>query len=85
MMVDAAIALAILGLAVGLAFRLKVLLPILALLLVVSILFSVIRGLTFLDAALTIMAAQSIVQGGYFLGLIARTLLTAAHRTRPII
>jgi hypothetical protein len=84
-MVNAAIALAILGLAVGVAFRLKVLLPILALLLVVSILFSIVRGFTFFDAALTIMAAQSIVQGGYFLGLIARALFTAVHRIRPII
>jgi hypothetical protein len=84
-MVDAAIALAILGLAVGVAFRLKVLLPILALLLTASVLFSLVRGSTFLDTALTIMAVQSIVQGGYFLGLVARAVLTAVYHTRPII
>jgi hypothetical protein len=84
-MVDAAIALAILGLAVGVAFRLKVLLPILALLLAASILFSLARGSTFLETALTIMAVQSIVQGGYFLGLITRAILTAVYHTRPII
>jgi hypothetical protein len=84
-MVNAAIALAIFGFAVGLIFRLKAFLPILALLLVVSFFFSLARGFTFLDTALTIMAAQSIVQGGYFLGLIARAAFTAAHRTRPIL
>jgi hypothetical protein len=84
-MVHAAIALAIFGLAVGVVFRLKVLFPILVLLLVVSILFSLFRGSSFLEAALTIMAAQSIVQGGYFLGLIARALFAAVHRTRPIV
>jgi hypothetical protein len=84
-MVDAAIALAILGFAVGVVFRLKVLLPILALLLVVSFFFSLVRGFNFLDTALAIMAAQSLVQAGYFLGLIARAVFVAAHRTRPII
>ena len=84
-MVDAAIALAILGVAVGVAFRLKILLSILALLLVVSVAFSIARGFTFLDTALTIMAVQSIVQGCYFLGLVVRAVLAAAQRTRPVL
>jgi hypothetical protein len=81
---DAAIALAILGFGIGVVFRLKTLLAILAVLLVGTIMFSVARGFTFLDTALTIMTVQSIVQGCYFLGLVVRALLTAAQRTRPV-
>jgi hypothetical protein len=82
---SAAIALVILGFAVGAVFRLKILLSILALVLVITIVFSLTRGFTFLDTALTIMAAQTIVQTSYFLGLVLRAVLTAAHRMRPII
>jgi hypothetical protein len=82
---DAAIALALLGFAVGALFRLRILLSILALLLVVSIVFSVARGFGFLDTALIIMAVQSIVQSSYFLGLVVRAVLTAAQRTRPVL
>jgi hypothetical protein len=71
---NAAVALAIIGFAVGMVFRLWMLLPILALLLLVSIVFSIVSGFTFLDTALMIMAAQAIVQGGYFLGLVIRAL-----------
>jgi hypothetical protein len=84
-MEDAAIALAILGFAVGIVFRLKVLLLVLALLLVVSMVFSLSWGFGFLDTALTIMAAQGIVQGSYFLGLVVRAVLTGTRRTRPIL
>ena len=84
-MVYAAIALAIVGAAVGLAFRLKVLLPVLALLLVVSILFSLERGFDFLDTALTIMVVQTILQASYFLGLVIRAFLTESHHMRPIL
>jgi hypothetical protein len=82
---SAAIALVILGFAVGAVFRLKILLSILALVLVITVVFSLTRGFTFLDTALTIMAAQTIVQTSYFLGLVLRAVLTAAHRMRPII
>jgi len=82
----AAIALLALGFVVGAVFRLKILLSILALVLLVTIVFSLTRGFTFLDTALTIMAAQSIVQASYFLGLVVRAIFTAtAHRMRPII
>jgi hypothetical protein len=84
-MEDAALALAILGFAVGILFRLKILLSVVALLLFVSVLFSVARGFTFLETALAVMAAQSIVQGAYFLGLIARAAFTAAQCPRPIL
>jgi hypothetical protein len=81
---DAAIALAILGFAVGTLFRLKILLSILALLLVASIVFSVARDFTFLDTALIIMAAQTVVQSSYFLGLVSRAVVVAVQRTRHL-
>jgi ABC-type iron transport system FetAB permease component len=83
-MENAAIALAILGFAMGVVFRLKTLLPILALLLIASMIFSLTHHFTFLDTALTVMAAQSLVQAGYFLGLVVRAVFTAGQRTRPI-
>jgi hypothetical protein len=82
---EAAIALAVLGFAVGLVFRLKVLLPILALLLIGSIGFSLGRSFSFLETALTIMVAQSIVQGSYFLGLLVRAFFFPNRRARPIL
>jgi hypothetical protein len=82
---NAAIALAILGFAVSVVFRLKTLLSILALLLVVSIMFSLARGFTFLDTALTVMAVQCVVQGGYFLGLMIRAVLSSTQRTPPVL
>jgi hypothetical protein len=84
-MVYAAIALALVGVAVGLMFRLKILLPVLGLLLVVSVVFSLERGFSFLDTALTIMAVQTIVQGSYFLGLVIRAVFTSTYRMRPVL
>jgi hypothetical protein len=78
----AAIALAMLGGAVGVTFRLKILLMIVALMLLVSIVFSLANGFSFLDTALTIMAVQTILQGSYFLGLVARTVWAEAHSVR---
>jgi hypothetical protein len=81
----AAIAIAILGFAVGVMFRLRLLLSIAGLLVVVTIVFSVSRGFTFLETVLTVMAAQFIIQGSYFLGLLVKAAIAAAHRTRPIL
>jgi hypothetical protein len=81
----AAIALTMLGFAIGLLFRLKILLPFIAFLLVVSVIFAVTREFTFLETALTIMAAQTILQASYFMGLLTRAFFTAAHRPRPIL
>jgi hypothetical protein len=81
----AVISLAILGFAVGVVFRLKVLLSILALLFLVSVLFSLGRGFSFLDTALTIMVVQTILQGSYFLGLVARAFFAANHRVRHML
>ena len=81
----AAIVLAIVGAAVGMMFRLKILLSAVALLLVVSVVFSLSRGFGFLQTALTVMAAQAILQGSYFFGLVIRTAFAAVHRVRPIL
>jgi hypothetical protein len=80
----AAIALAVLGLAVGIMFRLQVLLIVIALLLLSSIVFVFGSGLNFFDGLLTIMVVQTVVQGSYFLGLIARAAL-ASHGPRHIL
>jgi hypothetical protein len=74
-----------LGVAVGIVFRLKVLLSILALLFLVSVLFALGRGFNFLDTALTIMVVQTILQGSYFLALVARAIFAADHRVRHIL
>ena len=84
-MVYAAIALALVGAAVGLVFRLKILLPVLGLLLIVSVVFSLDRGFSFLDTALTIIVVQAILQGSYFLGLVIRAVFTSAYRMRPVL
>ncbi len=80
----AAIALAFLGFSVGVLFRLTFLLAVLALLLLLSILFAIGQGFGFLDTALTIMVVQTVAQGSYFLGLVARAAF-ATHRVRQIL
>jgi hypothetical protein len=67
----AAIALAIMGLLTGMMSRLRVLLTIVALLLPVSVAFALSAGFGFLNTALTVLIAQTILQTSYFLGLVA--------------
>jgi hypothetical protein len=81
----AAVALAIMGFAVGMMFRVRVLLPILLALLVVSAAFSLARGFTFLGTVLAIMGAQAIVQASYFLGVVARAIFAATDRMRRLL
>lgn len=80
----AALALAILGFAIGTLFRLQVLLMLIALLLLFSIAFSFGSGLSFPSSLMTIMAVQTVVQGSYFLGLLARG-AHASHREHHIL
>lgn len=84
-MLYAAIALALLGFVVGVVFRFKVLLPLLLLLLLVSIIFSVGRGFGFLDTMVTVIVAQTIIQTCYFFGLVARAAFSATDRMRQIL
>ena len=81
----AAIALTVVGFGLGVAFRFKVLLPILVLLLVVSIVFTATQGFTFPSAALAIIEVQSIVQVGYFFGIVLRAVVAGMRRMRPIL
>jgi hypothetical protein len=75
-------ALAILGVAAGLAFRVKVLLPIIGVILLASTMFSLARGFGFMDTAITVLMGQAILQGSYFLGLLIRAIFLALHRMR---
>jgi hypothetical protein len=79
-----AIALAAFGFAVGTMYRLQVLLLLVALLLLFSAIFAVGSGMTFSNTVLTVMALQTVVQGSYFLGLVARAFLTS-HGPRHIL
>lgn len=76
----AALVLAMIGFAIGTRFRIGVLLPVLVLLLLVSIAMSVAQGFSILEAALTVILAQTIVQCGYFAGLLAHAILSAVRR-----
>ena len=75
-------ALAILGVAAGLAFRVKVLLPIIGVVLLASIIFSLATGFGFMDTAITVLMGQAILQGSYFLGLLIRAIFSALQRMR---
>lgn len=79
------IALAVFGFAVGVVFRLKVLLPILAVTLVGSVIFALISRYGSVDTILTVFIVQIIIQGGYFFGTIARSFFSGNQRMRPIL
>jgi hypothetical protein len=80
----AAVGLAFMGFIVGLMFRLIVLLQIVGLLLLLSIVAAIGYGLQFAETCLTIIAVQVLIQGGYFLGLLALTLFQA-RRARMLL
>ena len=71
----AAIAVAILGFAVGTLFRLQVLSAVIVMLLFFSVVYSFSSGLNLLGGLLTITTVQTIVQVCYFFGLIVRAAL----------
>jgi hypothetical protein len=78
-----AVGLAVIGAAVGMAFRWKVLLPIIGLLPFASIIFSIFHGFGFRDAAIVVIATQVILQGGYLVGLLIRPIATVCVRCAP--
>jgi hypothetical protein len=80
----AAITLAIMGFVVGLRFRLKVLLPFVVLLLIGSGIFAVLQGWHFFTTFLTIVAAQAILQVGYFSGILLRWAMSGRWNWRPL-
>ncbi len=80
-----AIALAVVGFGLGVTFRFKVLLPILMLLLIISIVYTATQGFNFPRAALEIVEVQSIVQVGYFFGILLRAVVAGMRRMRPVL
>ena len=78
-----AVGLAVLGATVGVIFRWKVLLPIVGVILCASIILSISHGLSFRDAALVVIAAQVILQSGYFVGLLIRFVATVCIQSAP--
>ena len=76
----AAGALAILGALVGLRFRYRVLLPLVALVFLTSVSLSLPYHLGLFETLLTILAAQAFLQVGYFVGLIIRVTFRAVQR-----
>lgn len=75
-----AIAIAVVGFCLGLGFRLKVLLPFLAVLLIATTVLAAFRSYGLLDSVVTTVSAQFIIQGGYFVGLLTRWLLGSDSR-----
>jgi len=72
--------LVVLGALVGLRFRFRVLLPVILLVFLASLLLSLSYHFALVDTLLTILAAQTLLQGGYFGGLVIRILFKAAQR-----
>jgi hypothetical protein len=70
----AVVAITLLGFAAGLVFRLNVLIGILVFLLFLSIGYAIAQHFGILTSILTILGAQVIAQGSYFLGLVARSI-----------
>jgi hypothetical protein len=79
-MLYSAVGLAVIGVAAGIAFRWKVLLPVIIFLPIAAIVFSVSRGLGYQELAIVVFCAEGILQGGYFLGLLIRFVASAAIR-----
>jgi hypothetical protein len=70
----AVIAIALLGFAAGLVFRLNVLIVILIFLLFLSVGYAIAHQFGILTSILTIVGVQVVAQGSYFLGLVARSI-----------
>jgi hypothetical protein len=79
-MIYSAAGLAVIGVAAGLAFRWKVLLPIILLLPVAAIIFSVSRAFSYGETAAVVIGAEVVLQGGYFVGLLMRFVATVVIR-----
>jgi hypothetical protein len=80
-MIYSVVGLAVIGAAAGLAFRWKVLLPIIVLLPFAAIVFSISRGVSHVDSVIVVLVAEAILQGGYFAGLLIRFIATASMRS----
>jgi hypothetical protein len=70
----ALVAIALLGFAAGLVFRLNVLIVILVFLLFLSVGYAIAQHFDILTAILTVIAVQVVAQASYFFGLVARSI-----------
>jgi hypothetical protein len=73
----AAVALVLVGVAIGLLSRLTVLSFVVGFVFLASLVFSLGSGFSFLNAALTVVVTQTLLQSSYFLGLLVRAAFTA--------
>jgi hypothetical protein len=80
----AGIALAIAGFVVGLRFRLKVLLNVLVFFLIGSVIFAILKEWSFFTTFLAIVATQTILQVGYFSGVLVRSTMIGRRNKRPL-
>ena len=76
----AALLIGLSGLVTGMMFRLRVLLTLVAALLVATIAVAIDSRYSFLGTALMILAAQTILQASYFLGLVLAALIAPAEQ-----
>jgi hypothetical protein len=68
------VAIALLGFAAGLVFRLNVLIVILVFLLFLSVGYAIAQHFDILTSILTVIAVQVVAQASYFFGLVARSI-----------
>ncbi|MGJ4951793.1 hypothetical protein [Bradyrhizobium sp. HKCCYLS20291] len=73
-----AVGLALSGTAIGFAFRWQALLPVILLVPIIVMIFSMSRGAGYEATAVRILMAEAALQGGYFLGLLLRLLVSWA-------
>jgi hypothetical protein len=79
-MESAAIAVAILGVSIGATFRLRFLLGVVVLVLAITLFFALSHSYTFLSGLLIVVVAQTLLQGGYFAGLVGRAFFSRVQR-----
>jgi hypothetical protein len=74
--------LAITGFVIGLRFRLKVFLPVLVFLLICSVIFAILEEWDLFTTFLAIVTTQTILQVGYFLGVLVRSAMIGRRNKR---
>jgi hypothetical protein len=75
-----AVALAVFGVIIGLRFRFRVLLFFALLLPLLCVAFALTNRFGGIETLLTILAAEAVLQGGYYVGLIVRASYKAIQR-----
>lgn len=79
-MIYSAVGLTVIGVAAGLAFRWKVLLPVIIILPFAAVAFSISRGFGYETTTGVVVGAEAILQGGYFAGVLIRFVGATAMR-----